>query len=112
MKKAIVFGIGGVGLALAILGSGYRATSTCVLGVRGTRATVTIQAAAATFRCKAFAQSNGDYYVRTEPVTEPVLCEGEKDGLHYTIRDDGVFVLVGRMLCSEVRSRAQGQRSR
>jgi len=111
MKKLIVLAITGAS-AVVLVGGGYRATSTCVLGVRGTRATVTIQGVVASFRCQAYAQGDADYYVRTETVTEPVLCEGDKQGLHYTIRDDGVFVLVGRTLCAAIRDKSAGPRSR
>ena len=102
MKTLAVVAVAGVCVAAAGFG-GYRATSSCIIGVRGTRATITVEGPGATFRCKNFMpRDSSDYYIRTERATEPVLCEGDRSGLHYTVRDDGVLVLVGRMLCSDL----------
>lgn len=103
MKTLALVAVTGVCLAAAGAG-GYHATSTCIIGVRGTRATVTVEGLGATFRCKDFIPKSGgsDYYIKTERATEPVLCEGDRSGLHYTVRDDGMLVIVGRLLCGDL----------
>lgn len=102
MKTLVGVTLVGVCVAAASVG-GYHATSTCTIGVRGTRASITVHGPGATFRCKNFMPDSSDnYYIRSERATEPVLCEGERSGLHYAVRDDGVLVLVGRVLCSDL----------
>ena len=80
----------------------YRAQSNCVLGVQGTRATLTLQGFGAKSRCKRFADRNHDFYVRKQAAVEPVICEGDKDGLHYAVRDEGLIVLIGRVTCARM----------
>jgi len=76
----------------------------CTIGVTGTNATLTIQAWDADSACQQLvdrnnAQHPGQYYIFTGETNAPVLCEVDMQGRHYTVRDQGIFDLVGNALC-------------
>jgi hypothetical protein len=46
------------------------------------------------------------YYWRTEPATEPVLCEVPIGPRRFIVRDDGALVILGRIACEALRDSA------
>lgn len=96
--------VAGVGLSLSVLGwVGHSTLSTCVVGVTGTDATVSVSGWQALRFCDGMIEGMGKKaYLREEPVTGHVLCEVRERGQKLVVRDDGVFMLVGRQLCGSL----------
>lgn len=99
-------------LASAVAGAGaatwHQAAPSCVLGKFNAAATVTVSGLGAGHVCEATAARGGGYYVRTAPVpaSDVVLCEVNAQGLHWTVRDQGAFMFVGRTVCDNMRRTA------
>lgn len=79
----------------------------CMVGITGTRATVTVEGWGAPDFCNRFVAQSSIGYLRTQPVTEPVVCEYQLGDLHITIRDQGLLLIWGNKLCQELRDRVQ-----
>ena len=82
---------------------GYQRTNSCVVGVSGTDATLTVRGWRASSLCDGLvASTTRSYYRRDEAAVGNVLCEYDDEGKHYTVRDQGVVMLVGRAVCAEL----------
>lgn len=96
-----------VGVLLCAAASGvvaHRTFDSCVIGYIGSRATVTIRGWDASRSCQQLIAANKDrYYARTEPATEPVLCEVPIGPRRFIVRDDGALVILGRIACEALR---------
>lgn len=86
----------------------------CTIGLTGTAATITIEAWSANQDCDAFFAGNPtflgpavenptkNYYRYSGTPTEPVVCEGNDQGRHIIVRDEGALKLVGNSICSSM----------
>jgi hypothetical protein len=98
-----------VGAAVAACflgGAAWReSSSSCVLGTTGAAASVTLQGWGSAAVCQQLAaESRSFFYERTTPVpaSDVVLCEGERRGVRYVVRDQGLLMLVGRAVCGTI----------
>ena len=96
-----------IGAALILSSAGgvaYHSTyASCIIGVTGTNASVTVRGWGAPAVCRAAIQDGRKWaYARDEIPTEPVLCEIEQHHRRYIVRDAGVFMIVGRSLCADL----------
>ncbi|MBP6704826.1 MAG: hypothetical protein KBH14_09375 [Vicinamibacteria bacterium] len=101
-------------LPLAFVGCGGE----CYVGVRGTEASVTVKATLPNDTCEAVIKNPTAYfgdiaedgkkelYAMSEPPLQPVICEYNVQGKHFMVRDDGMFKVVGNLLCSGLAKRA------
>ena len=75
--------------------------TTCVVAARDSAAIIEISGLTAASECKALVES-GNYY-ESEPQDEkPLICVVELSGNKYTVRDQGVFNVVGTQICSQL----------
>jgi len=88
--------------AAAVAGSAtyHTAQESCIIGITGTNASVTVRGWGATRACQgAVREGEAWAYDREEVPTEPVLCEVKQHHRRYIVRDTGALMLVGRGLC-------------
>lgn len=106
-------------IAIAILnGSGYAPWSKCEIGVTGTAASIEFTGSGAGALCNTyFGQASGPnpnlatqldslqtqlhtsiYQLSSDP-TGTELCEGNAQRMHHVVRDSGMLMLVGNVLC-------------
>lgn len=100
MKKISVL------VLLVLLAGGAYArerTSSCVVGVTGADATVTVKGFRSGSMCSALVESKKHgFYERETAPDGSVLCEVQHDRRRYVVRDRGTFMLIGRNLCSNI----------
>lgn len=101
-------------LPLAFAGCGGE----CYVGVRGTEASVTVKASFPNETCEAVIKNPSaffgdlaedgkkEFYAMSEAPLQPVICEYDVQGKHFMVRDDGMFKVVGNLLCSGLAKRA------
>jgi len=92
-------------LLLLIAGGAYahERTSSCVVGVDGADATVTVKGFRSSSMCSALVESKRHgFYERKSTPEGRVLCEVQNKGRRYVVRDRGIFMLIGRNLCSSI----------
>lgn len=100
-------------LALVVIGGAgfvqYQRTRTCTLGVSGTDATLTVTGWRATAECDAELERSPRLLYRRDAATDAsVLCEQDRNGKHYVVRDRGVMMIVGRTLCAGLSENPDG----
>jgi hypothetical protein len=109
MKKASLL------ILLVLLAGGAYArerTSSCVVGVTGAEATVTVKGFRSGAACAdLIASKKHDYYQRDTPPDGGVLCEIQAGQRRYIVRDRGAFMFVGRGLCSAIENDVKADRS-
>jgi hypothetical protein len=100
---------------LTLVGCGGRE---CYVGVRGTEASITVKALFPDATCDALIKNPVKYIgdiaeenrrelcSMSERPTQPVMCEYTIDGKHFLVRDDGMFKVVGNILCASLARRA------
>ena len=100
IKQFLPYGLS----AIALIGSGAawkEAGRSCVLGVMGTEASVTVSGWHAITVCQGVVQREPNtYYLRETPPVESVICEFNGNGRHYVVRDRGLVMIVGRSRCA------------
>src|SRR5215468_1700257 len=92
-------------LLLLIAGGAYahERTSSCVVGVDGADATVTVKGFRSSSMCTALVESKKHgFHERESPPEGRVLCEVQNKGRRYVVRDRGMFMLIGRNLCTSI----------
>ena len=92
-------------LLVLLAGGAYahERTSSCVVGVNGADATVTVKGFRSGSSCAALVASNKHGFYDRETAPEgSVLCEIQNRGRRYVVRDRGAFMLIGRNLCSTI----------
>src|SRR5215510_10990478 len=92
-------------LLLLIAGGAYahERTSSCVVGVNGADATLTVKGFRSSSICTALVESKKHGFYERESTPEGrVLCEVQNKGRRYVVRDRGTFMFVGRNLCSSI----------
>jgi len=92
-------------LLLLIAGGAYahERTSSCVVGVNGADATVTVKGFRSSSMCTALVESKKHGFYERESTPEGrVLCEVQNKGRRYVVRDRGTFMFIGRNLCSSI----------
>ena len=92
-------------LLVLIAGGAYahERTSSCVVGVTGADATVTVKGFGSGSACTALVESKKHgYYERESTPDGSVLCEVQHKRRRYVVRDRGTFMLIGRNLCSSI----------
>ena len=92
-------------LLVLIAGGAYahERTSSCVVGVNGADATVTVKGFRSSSMCTALVESKKHGFYERESTPEGrVLCEVQNKGRRYVVRDRGTFMLIGRNLCSSI----------
>jgi hypothetical protein len=100
LKRLIPYGLGTFAL-LGVGGAWKEAGRSCMVGVTGTEASVTVSGWHAVDACQAIVKSEPTtYYLRETPPTEGVLCEMSSHGRRYIVRDRGLVMVVGRVICS------------
>src|SRR5260221_7784882 len=81
---------------------------TCTVGITGTAATLTIEGWTANQDCQTIVSGHPSFlgtldssrvYLYTTGLTNPVVCELDRQGRHLIVRDEGVLKLVGSALC-------------
>ncbi len=73
---------------------------TCIVGVTGTAATVTVKGWSADQACSAMrAGAQAVTYTYSGNVTNPVVCQYTIRGQQFTVQDQGLIKLVGGALC-------------
>ncbi len=97
----------GAAVAACLLGGAAwrESSSSCALGAAGAAASVTLRGWGSAAACQELAaESRGFFYVRATPVpaSDVVLCEGERRGVRYVVRDQGLLMLVGRAVCGTI----------
>jgi hypothetical protein len=90
---------------LLVLGAGgwyARArTSSCVVGVNGAEASITVTGFGSAAACEELVRENPRAsYMRQSPPDGGVLCEIQRGQKRYVVRDRGALMLVGRGICS------------
>jgi hypothetical protein len=100
MKKASLL------VLLVLLAGGayaHERTSSCVVGVTGADATITVKGFRSGSMCTALVDSKKHgFYERETAPDGSVLCEVQNKGRRYVVRDRGTFMLIGRNLCSNI----------
>jgi len=107
MKKASLL------ILLVLLAGGayaHERTSSCVVGVTGAEATVTVKGFRSGAACADLVASKHDYYQRDTPPDGGVLCEIQRGQRRYIVRDRGAFMFIGRGLCSRIADDAKAER--
>jgi hypothetical protein len=95
-----------------VLAAAYRAGpfwqqwQSCAIGYSGSEATVVVWGRRANEFCAGMVDGYGRYYLRSAPVTEPVLCEyGGSSGRHYVVHDvSSPYGSFGGHICQQLRS--------
>lgn len=98
ISKLVIVSTASAGLA----GSAtyHKAMQSCIVGITGTNASVTVRGWGASTACQvAVKEGQAWAYAREEVPTEPVLCEVQQHHRRYIVRDTGGLMLVGRGLC-------------
>ena len=108
MKKASLL------ILLVLMAGGayaHERTSSCVVGVTGAEATVTVKGFRSGAACADLvASKKRDYYQRDTPPDGSVLCEIQQGHRRYIVRDRGAFMFVGRGLCATIADEAKENR--
>jgi hypothetical protein len=91
-------------LLLLVIGTGgwyaRERTSSCVVGMNGVEATVTITGWGSAGACQEYVRSRPlEAYIRRSPAEGAVLCERQRGRNRYIVRDRGAFMLIGRAMC-------------
>jgi len=73
----------------------------CSVGVSGTAAMFEISGIGAGDECATWLQSS-EFYATNEQPTKPVICVVKVKQFTYTVRDQGVFNLVGTAVCTQL----------
>lgn len=99
--------------ALVLFAGGWYArarVSSCVVGVTGAEASVTITGMRSGAACDALVASSPRAYYRRESAPDGgVLCEIPRGSVRYVVRDRGAMMLVGRGLCAGFENEARTQ---
>lgn len=78
-------------------------TSSCVVGVTGADANVTVTGFGSAASCDDMVRANPSVsYLRQSPPEGGVLCEVQRGQKRYVVRDRGALMLVGRGICSSL----------
>jgi hypothetical protein len=108
MKKASLL------VLLVLLAGGayaHERTSSCVVGVTGAEASVTVKGFRSSAACAdMIASKKRDYYRRDTPPDGGVLCEIQNGQRRYIVRDHGAFMFVGRSLCAAIADDSKADR--
>lgn len=81
----------------------FQRTWSCTVGVSGTDATLNVRGWRASTLCARLVdKSTRGYYRRDAAPGGSVLCEYDDAGRHYTVRDQGVMMLIGRAVCADL----------
>ena len=102
-RLPIVIGLVALGCAFVvfIVGSFALRNETCSVGVAGAAAVVEVRGFRAGSRCRQWIEADpASYYDTPDQPTKPVICVVERHGLRFTVRDQGLFNLVGNQLCT------------
>jgi hypothetical protein len=106
MKKISVL------VLLVLLAGGayaHERTSSCIVGVTGADATVTVKGFRSGSSCAALVESKKHGFYERETAPEgSVLCEVQNKGRRYVVRDRGTFMFIGRNLCSSIEDELNG----
>ena len=106
MKSSAGFLLGAVLLG-GLLWANHERTASCTVGVSGFDAMVTISGWGAPRACRSTLEENPTtQYLRTQPPAGDLMCEYRIDGRRYTVRDRGVFKMLGRGWCERFQKRA------
>jgi hypothetical protein len=96
-----------LGLFAAVGWYARERASSCVVGVAGAEASITVAGLGSRAACDDFVRSNPrEWYVRQSPPDGGVLCEVQQGQVRYAVRDRGTFMLVGRGVCSSLQNGA------
>jgi hypothetical protein len=95
-------------LVLAVCGAGWYVrgrTGSCVVGVNGAEATVTISGYRSKPACEEMVRSKPtETYIRQSPPEGSVLCEVQRGRSRYVVRDRGALMVVGRAMCASMQN--------
>lgn len=103
MKNAMGIGLISATIALAGALTYHVDAASCVVGVYGADASVSVSGWGAPQACRAMvAERPQALYIRETPPTADVLCEFDRNHQHLVVRDRGVFMLLGRSFCAAI----------
>jgi hypothetical protein len=78
-------------------------SGSCVVGVNGAEATVTISGFRSKAACEEMVRSRPtETYIRQSPPEGSVLCEIQRGRSRYVVRDRGALMVVGRAMCASM----------
>jgi hypothetical protein len=126
MLVAIILGVGLVlmlCLGIALYSGALQRTllaiePSCTVGVTGTAATFTIEGWTANQDCHSIVDGSQSFlgtfppsqvFLYTGTPTNPEVCEFDTNGRHVIVRDEGLFKLVGNVLCTAWRNPQQSR---
>jgi hypothetical protein len=92
-------------LLLILLGTGgwyaRERTRSCIVGVNGADASVTVTGFGASTECETMIHENQNAsYLRQSPPAGGVLCEIQRGQKRLVVRDRGALMLIGRGICA------------
>jgi hypothetical protein len=95
-------------LVLGVCGAGYyvrERSSSCVVGVTGAEASVTITGFRSNAACEDMVRSRpNETYLRQSAPDGAVLCEFQRGRSRYVVRDRGALMVVGRAMCASMQN--------
>jgi len=101
-------------LVLAVCGAGWYVrgrSGSCVVGVNGAEATVTISGFRSKAACEEMVRSRPtETYIRQSPSGGSVLCEIQRGRSRYVVRDRGALMVVGRAMCASMQNQSSTSR--
>ena len=103
-------------LVLGVCGAGWYArerSSSCVVGVNGAEATVTITGFKSRAACDEMVKNRpNETYVREAAPEGGVLCEFQRGRTRYVVRDRGALMVVGRAMCASMQNQGTASAKR
>jgi hypothetical protein len=82
---------------------GNLVNSECTVGYSGTDLSITIRGTGASQACDEMDDSSVEWYSMNGAPNTTVICTGKVDGGEVTVRDSGMFKVLGNSLCTSLK---------
>lgn len=96
-RRNLILVIGAIVIVIAVAIGAVIAGSKCSVALAGSQVVVDIKGMLAKQKCAEWVEAG--FYLTSPQPEKNVVCQRKRDNLTYTVRDRGIFMIVGNAIC-------------